>query len=145
MLRMLTDDDFQFFVECIQHEDPEERVFALSRRRDVPSGDPRVLQYLETALEDRTVWKLGLPATYGELRYLAAQALTAERKLQQIDTPVIIEAMPEPLNITQLEALCKANDIDPKGEPVARYRALVRSEKLPLLRYAPAKRSFPAQ
>lgn len=139
MLQMMTDDDFEFFVECIKHEDPQERVYALKRRRDVPSGDPRVLEHLEAALEDKTVCMLGLPPTFGEMRYLAAQALAAERSAQEIDEAVVLEDLPEPLNVTRLELLCQENELDTNSAPEERYRALLARAKIPRHRFAPLK------
>jgi hypothetical protein len=102
---MFTEDDFLFFEECMTSDVPNDRKFAMMLRKNEPSGDPRVLPYLESALEDRTVLRVWIPITYGEVRVIAAYALAAERAAQGIDEPVEMGDMPAPLHTDVLGKL----------------------------------------
>lgn len=130
----LTDDDLAFFAECLRSKDTKERIFALQRRRDVPSGDPRVLPLLEGALEDRTIAMIGRPPMFGELRVLAAQALAAERKAQGIEDPVGLGPVPQPLSSDELARLADQHGVRTHGGETGlamRYRILRDRRLLP--------------
>jgi hypothetical protein len=55
------------------------------------------LPYLEELLDDKTPCLLGLPFVYGEIRWLAAQALAAEREAQGMTEPVYLENIVRPI------------------------------------------------
>jgi hypothetical protein len=53
-----------------------------------PTGDEHLLPYLEKLLEDTTIILYGIPLIYGEIRWLAAEALATERAKLGIKEPV---------------------------------------------------------
>ena len=78
-LIMLNNDELQELVEDLHSEDLSMRVATLETLQKYPSSDERVLQYIEALLDDKTLCVLMLPYRFGEIRWLAAQALAAER------------------------------------------------------------------
>jgi len=85
---MLTDEDFEGTVEYLTGEHLGLRVGMLKVSWESPSADPRVLPYLEDLLHDKTPCVLGHPYVFGEIRWLAAKALAAERAALGINEPV---------------------------------------------------------
>jgi hypothetical protein len=57
----------------------EDRVFALQTIARAPTGDAVVRSAIEPLLDDVSPCVLQIPYRFGELRYLAAAALVAER------------------------------------------------------------------
>lgn len=66
----------------------EKRVAALKAHSRHPSGEPAVLPFLEAMLNDNRPHILMFPIRYGEVRWLAAEAVAAERKIQGITESV---------------------------------------------------------
>ncbi len=94
---MLTDQEFTELVEDLTGEDFSLQVATLQVLWQKPSRDKRILPYLEELLDDKTPCLLGLPFIYGEIRWLAAQALAAEREAQGIMEPVYLQNIVRPI------------------------------------------------
>lgn len=76
---MLTDQEFIELLEDINSDELSLRVAAVKNLWRDPTADPRILPYLEELLHDTTPCLLGIPYIFGEIRWLAAKALAAER------------------------------------------------------------------
>lgn len=87
---MMTDQDFTEFVEDMMNGDITLRASSVEALWKLPTGDKRFLPYLEELLHDKTPCVLGLPYIYGEIRWLAAHALAAEREVQGIGVLVYL-------------------------------------------------------
>ncbi|MGB0384761.1 MAG: hypothetical protein ACPGWR_08070 [Ardenticatenaceae bacterium] len=85
---MLTDQEFTELLEDMNSGELGLLVGGLKDLWRYPSADERVLPYLEERLEDKTPCVLGYPYLFGEIRWLAAQALAAERAALGINQPV---------------------------------------------------------
>ncbi len=94
---MLTDQDFTEFMESLTGPDTSLRGITLRALWQLPTGDKRLLPYLEELLDDKTACLLGLPFIYGEIRWLAAQALAAEREAQGMTEPVYLQNIVKPI------------------------------------------------
>lgn len=112
---MLSDDEFQELIEHLHSKDLSLRVAALKDIWQYPSGDVRILQYLEAALDDTTPCVVMLPYHFGEVRWLAAYALAAERAAMGIDKSVVVCGVAKPLDTEELSALAKKASADCRG------------------------------
>lgn len=63
----------------------------LGRLADAPCADERVLEACERALEDRAMVLLTIPYSYGEVRWVAADAVVAVRAALGRPAPVVLE------------------------------------------------------
>lgn len=93
----MTDQDFAEFVEDMMNGDITLRGASLRALSKLPTGDERFLPYLEQLLYDKTPCVLGIPYIFGEIRWLAAHALAAEREVQGILTPVRLQNVVRPI------------------------------------------------
>jgi hypothetical protein len=105
---------------------------ALAYLVDRPLGDMRLLPHLEELLEDRRPCILYVPYRYGELRWLAAEALVAEREKLSIDEPVILRGVVKPLSIGELKDLAKNADIDMSLSAFDTLKKLIQLDKVPV-------------
>jgi hypothetical protein len=87
---MWNEEKFQEFVAAMESDNPISKAVYCNGLFGSPSGDPRVLPYLEAALDDKTICLVMIPPTYADVAYEAALALAAERNTQNIDKPVIL-------------------------------------------------------
>lgn len=94
---MLTNEDFFDMMADLEGNEISMKTYTLRAFWKMPSGDPRVLPYLKRLLEDRTPTLLGIPYIFGEVRWMAAQALTSEREAQGIQIPIILKNVVRPL------------------------------------------------
>jgi hypothetical protein len=113
-------------------EDPKKRCYLLRRLSHRPSGDPRVLPYLERLLEDRAPCLFSIPYEYGEVRYRAAEALAAERQAQGISEPVRVRSVVVPLTANRLFLISEAEGLPPALTWQARFERLRDLGKLPV-------------
>ena len=97
-----------------------------------PSGDPRVLPYLERLLEDGAPCLFSIPSEYGEVRYRAAEALAAERQVQGISEPVRVRSVVVPLTANRLFLISEAEGLPPALTWQARFERLRDLGKLPV-------------
>ncbi len=132
---MLTNQEFPEFVEDITSGNVSQVVATLEDLRDYPSGDHRVLPYLEHLLHDKTPCILGIPLIFGEVRWLAAHALAAERATLGIRKAIRLRNVVKPINTARITYAEEAANIEFKGgvEGVLESLAILRDmDKLPL-------------
>ena len=99
---MLTNQEFNEFVEDITSQDLSIRVATLRVFWDYPSADERVLPYLERLLNDKTPCLLGHPYIFGEIRWLAAHALATQRAILGIQTPIHLPDVVDPVDTADI-------------------------------------------
>jgi hypothetical protein len=133
-----TEEKFQDFVIDMEGDNLNSKSVWLRILAQVPSGDARVLPYLQEKVQDTTMCLLGIPIEYGELRWMAAHALAAEYSVQGILTPVILRQVPQPIDANTFARLSIENQLKEPGEGklIVRHMALMddlrRLGKLPL-------------
>lgn len=112
---MLTNEDFTDLVEDLNSKDVSLRAVALETFWKFPSKDKRVLPYLQHLLHDKTLCLLGIPYIFGEIRWLAAQALFAEQQALGIYEPVRLQNLVRPINMAGYSKARKAANITLRG------------------------------
>ena len=110
------DQEFTEFVEDINSGDSSLIVATLEDLRDYPSADERVLPYLERLLDDKTPCLLAIPYIFGEIRWLAAKALLAEREALGIREPVRVQNVVRPIDTRGVMRAANAANIEIRGE-----------------------------
>lgn len=108
----MTDQDFTEFVEDMMNGDITLRASSVEALWKLPTGDERFLPYLEELLHDKTPCVLGLPYIYGEIRWLAAHALAAEREVQGISQPVRVQNVVKPIYTPGISKAEKAAGVE---------------------------------
>jgi hypothetical protein len=122
---MLKDDEFKELVEDLHGKDLCRRVATLKILQKYPSEDERVLQHLEALLDDKTLCVLMLPYRFGEIRWLAAQALAAERASLENEEPVRLQNVVRPLDTEEFVALREKAGVKSRGGVDGVLEALV--------------------
>jgi hypothetical protein len=105
---MLSERNFQYTVELLTTGDASSIVYRLSEHFEYPSGDSRLLPYLETLLNDRRVYLMGPPfdrQNHGILAYDAADALASERSKLGIMDDVVVKSIFRCLGYKEIEQL----------------------------------------
>lgn len=100
-------DDTDGILALLVDPDPRSRVFMLQELADSPTGLIQVLPRLETLMSDTEVTVLGRPFVVGEVRWVAARALAAERRIQGVEEPVAVIAIPMPLGTESIATLAE--------------------------------------
>ena len=90
---MLTQNEFTELTQDLASEDVAFRAATLQVLWQYPSVDARVLPYLEDLLYDESPCLLSIPYVYGEIRWLAAKTLAAERAALGINQPVRVRVV----------------------------------------------------
>lgn len=103
------DDDTRELIEMITEGDVGDRVAALIVLQDDPSGEARVHEVIETVLDDRRGCMITAPATFAEVRWVAAHALAAERHAAGVKPAVRLPSAVRPLRDHELDALGEAH------------------------------------
>jgi hypothetical protein len=111
---MLSDQEFKELLEDLHSPDLSMRLATLQVMGQHPTKDTRVLPHLESLLNDTTPCIVAIPYHYGEIRWLAAYALAAERAAMGISEPVTLKNVVIPLDTQELAAIQKASNI-PRG------------------------------
>ncbi|GAA0234806.1 hypothetical protein GCM10010492_37160 [Saccharothrix mutabilis subsp. mutabilis] len=109
---MLTGEEFGEIVDILKASDAHRRTTMLGVLAKEPTGDPRVLPVVEELLADDTPDLISVPMLFGEIRWVAAHALAAERRAASVPTPVELVGIPQPLSSDELSAL-----VDRSGLP----------------------------
>jgi hypothetical protein len=112
---MLSDYELDEMIEDLGSPKTSMRVATLEDLRQDPSKDPRVLPYLERLLKDTTPGIVMLPYRFGEIRWLAAHALAAERAALGIKEPVRLQGVVRPLSTEEFVAIRNKVGIEVKG------------------------------
>lgn len=94
---------------------PRDRITALRGISLAPLPDRRILALCEALLEDRTITLAGIPFTFGEVRWYAADAVAALRGALNISDPVVIPDAFAPVTAAVAEGLLKAAGVEVKG------------------------------
>lgn len=88
--------------------DAEERAAMLKELAEFPTGDDGVRAAVERLLADDTPCIVSIPLAVGEVRWLAAHALAAERSRAGIAEPVRLEKAVRPLEDWRLAQMAAA-------------------------------------
>jgi hypothetical protein len=127
---MWTEEQFQEFVQMIEGNEVRLKSVWFRSLATVPSGDARVLPYLQEAIKDTTMCMLGIPIEYGELRWMAAHALAAEYSVQEIITPVILKQVPQPIDANTFARLVIQNQLKHPREGTQLMQHMVLMDEL---------------
>ena len=106
---------FQEFNNLMRDDSPIAKAIACRSLVHNPSGDSRVLPYLENALEDSRICIISKPITYSEVRFWAAYALSKERKKQGIQKAFTLQKTFSPLTVDDaMNIILPNNEIIPR-------------------------------
>lgn len=109
---------------------PCDRITALRGISLAPLPDRRLLALCEALLDDQTITLAGIPFTFGEVRWYAADAVAALRGALNISDPVVIPDAFAPVTAATAEGLLKAAGVEVKGGLEAVAEALGALAKL---------------
>ena len=84
-------DEIAHFLEVLGSDDERTRVRALHAMSRRPLRDERILAACEKLLDDRTITVFGIPYSFGEVRWVAADAVAAVRGVLGRTGDVVIE------------------------------------------------------
>lgn len=112
---MLKNDEFQEIVKDLHSQDTSLRVATLKTLCQEPSEDERLLPHLEALLDDTTLCVVMLPYRYGEIRWLAARTLVAERAALGCSEPVFLQNVVRPLDTEELANLALEAGVKSRG------------------------------
>jgi hypothetical protein len=112
---MMTDKDLEELISCLRGPAVALRAATLRNLSGRPTKDPRLLPELERLLEDRSPCTVSMPLHIGEVCWLAARALLAERAAQGIDTTVRVAQVVRPQSVDELADACNAADLQSAG------------------------------
>jgi hypothetical protein len=129
----LEQSELQHYIEFLNGT-PRQRAISLQGISIDPSPDPRLLALCESLLSDRTIALLGLPFTFGEIRWLAADAVASLRRILGISAPVVIPDVFAPVSGGKAMGLLKAAGVEPKAGiegTIEGLETLARMDRLP--------------
>ena len=128
-------------LEALSSDDPRERVIMLQVLSENPTGSPQVLGRVGELMDDDALTVLSLPYVYGEVRYVAARALVAERRAAGVAEPVVLVDVPSPLGTDEVATLRDRAGLR-SMEPLAAYAELRGRGQIPptTVRIDPARR-----
>jgi hypothetical protein len=112
---MLTNQEFMKFTQQLRSDDLSRQTATLKAFAQFPSRDARILPYLERLLYDKTPCILGFPLIFGEVRWLAAQALAAERAALGINERISLQNVVRPIDTKGYTQARKAAQVDFRG------------------------------
>ncbi|MBI4854297.1 MAG: hypothetical protein HY819_21060 [Acidobacteria bacterium] len=99
---MLTNEELTYFIGTLENNDVSEKAITLRTLIDSPCEDERIVPYLESLLNDRSPCLIGIPYHFGEIRWLAANALANERAILGIKEPVRLLKVAKPLSADEV-------------------------------------------
>lgn len=105
---MSDDPDVHYQLSRLASEEPRVRARMLAGIAENPLPDQRVLAACERLLDDRTLTVLGLPYRFGEVRWLAADAVAAIRARLAIAEPVTVEDVLPPCSTDDVTRMAAA-------------------------------------
>jgi hypothetical protein len=111
---MLTDEEFNGTIQHLTGAKIGLRVGALKDLWQYPSADARVLPYLERLLYHKTPCLLSIPYILGDIRWLAAIALAAERAALGINESVRVRVV-RPAETMDIMRAADAADFSLRG------------------------------
>ena len=92
-----TTEELNDFWKAMDSGDITRGVWLSSTARN-PSGNKEVYRHILKLLSDMTIFRDGVPIQYSEMRYRAAFACAAEKRIQNIHTSHMIPDMLIPLS-----------------------------------------------
>jgi HEAT repeat protein len=98
-------DNVEYLLKRLASEDPRVRANTLNGIAANPTADRRLLAIAERLLDDRTICILSLPYKFGEVRWIAADAVAAVRAALSIDTPVVVDDVFAPVSTEEASKL----------------------------------------
>jgi len=131
----LPQDELDDLLQVLGDNDPAMRAAALQTLIADPAADPRLIGPVERLITDRTAVVVSVPPPrVGEIRWLAAHALAAVRRMLDIAEPVILRGVPAPLDGAGVAAAAEAAGGRTRGGidgVIATYAALAERGMLP--------------
>ena len=112
---MLTSEEFPEIIEDLTGDDTAMKSALLKVLWERPSADARILPYLSRLLYDKSPCLLSIPSLFGEIRWLAAHALAAERAALGIQKPVCLRQIVQPLETGDIVRAEYAAGIEARG------------------------------
>lgn len=98
----MAENDFEETLQNLQSDDISLRAAVLKTLMISPIADRRIVPHLESLLTDKTPCLVSLPYMFGEMRWLAAQALAKEYQALGIAETVRLPGVVVPLSSQQL-------------------------------------------
>lgn len=105
-----TDEDLNTFVKIISEGSLKDIVIELQDISSYPGGDPRAIPFLEGLCTDKRLTTISIPYMYGEIAYLAAFALCAEKHKLKLDGKIRITTA-VPLSVNEAARLAREHEI----------------------------------
>jgi hypothetical protein len=133
--------DVDAVLERLRSPEPDarKRAATLESLERNPTGDPRVLAEIERLLDDTAVTIIQIPLKYAEVRFMAAEALAAERGRAGIRGVVHFDQIAWPLTPQKIADATRAAGLPFGGGGVEgdleRFRSLREAGKLPTRPY----------
>lgn len=113
---------------------PRERALALQGLSIAPMPDRRLLVLCEALLMDRTIALLGIPYSFGEIRWCAADAVASLRRVLNISEPVVIPDVFAPVSMDKAIQLVKEAGLKKTGGiegTIEALEVLAKTDRLP--------------
>lgn len=132
---MYTDSELAETIAALENPNPSERAAMLKALWAWPSQDNRLLPHIRTLLGDTAPCVFGSPMRIGEIRWLAAQVIFAEFKLQKRKEAVRLELAVKPIPKNDLTTLAGKHSIPcdgSLGHLLAAFESLQALGKLPM-------------
>ena len=112
---MLTEEEYPEIIADLTGNNTSIKSDLLRVLCQHPSADRRILPYLSRLLYDKSPCLLSIPYLFGEIRWLAAHALAAERAALGIQKPVSLRQVVKPLDTGDIVRAEYAAGIKPRG------------------------------
>lgn len=129
---MNAEERFDDYINQLEHAELRDVGFILMGIPRWPTGDPRMLAYLEGYLEDTRPTVIFLkPAHYAEVRYAAGQALAIERGVQGITEWVPVPFSVIPLTWTEMGHLAREAGLNSNLDPLELLPILMEKKLVP--------------
>jgi hypothetical protein len=109
--------DIAFHLKRLTTGDPETRANSLRALGQAPFANEQLLAACERLLDDRTITLLGIPYSYGEIRWVAADAVAAIRGALGRKEPVVIQDAFAPIDGTRVGQLAEQTGIASSPKP----------------------------
>lgn len=105
--------DIEFFLDRLINGDARARAVSLNSLAGRPRADERLLAACERLLEDRTITLLSIPYEFGEVRWVASDAVASMRALMGRTEVVVIEDVFAPVSSGNVDKLAIEAGVPP--------------------------------
>lgn len=99
--------DVPWILSLLESPQVKDRVYALRSLSEAPLADDKILTASEKLLTDETLAMLSIPYSFGEVRWLAAAAVAAMRRVLQRSDEVYLVDVPIPVTADKLGQLAR--------------------------------------